>query len=85
MRKTFRRASRIDSLSKEVGKYKRPAQPSFKHNLKASFERNNLAEAWQEFEDSLIEHPRVKTQIGGIQNRRLHRFSSARTACWINI
>ena len=63
MRKTFRRASRIDSLSKEVGKYKRPAQPSFKHNLKASFERNNLAEAWQEFEDSLIEHPREDPEV----------------------
>ena len=63
MRKTFRRASRIDSLSKEVDKYKRPAQPSFKHNLKASFERNNLAEAWQEFEDSLIEHPREDPEV----------------------
>ena len=63
MRKTFRRASRIDSLSKEVGKYKRPAQPSFKHNLKVSFERNNLAEAWQEFEDSLIEHPREAPEV----------------------
>ena len=63
MRKTFRRASRIDSLSKEVDKYKRPAQPSFKHNLKISFERNNLAEAWQEFEDSLIEHPREDSEV----------------------
>ena len=63
MRKTFRRASRIDSLSKEVDKYKRPAQPSFKHNLKVSFERNNLAEAWQEFEDSLIEHPREDPEV----------------------
>ncbi len=63
MRKTFRRASRIDSLSKEVDKYKRPAQPSFKHNLKISFERNNLAEAWQEFEDSLIEHPREDPEV----------------------
>lgn len=62
-RRTFRRASRIDGLSKDVRQYNRPAQPSFKHNLKVSFERNNLGEAWQEFEDSLIEHPREAPRV----------------------
>ena len=52
--KTIRRSRLIDGLSKEVRKYKRPAQPSIKHNLKVQFERNQLAEVWQEFEDSLI-------------------------------
>ena len=56
--KTILRGRLVDSLNKEVGKYSRPAQPSAKHNLKVQFEHNQLAEAWLEFEDSLITRPR---------------------------
>ena len=52
--KTIRRSRLINGLSKEVGKYNRPAEPSIKHSLEVEFERNQLAEVWQEFSDSLI-------------------------------
>ena len=53
--KTTRRGRLIDGLSYEVGKYTRPAKPSIKHELKEKFSRNGeFAEAWQEFEDSLL-------------------------------
>ena len=58
--KTFRRRRLINSLTKETRQYNRPAQPLIKHELKEKFKRNTeLDEAWQEFEDSLIEgkHP----------------------------
>ena len=60
--KTIRRSRLIDGLSKEVSKYNRPAQPSVMHNLKVVFERNQLAESWQDFEDSLITRPRDENQ-----------------------
>ncbi|MDE0504175.1 MAG: hypothetical protein OXI86_08870, partial [Candidatus Poribacteria bacterium] len=56
--KTIRQTRLIEGLSKEVGKYNRPAEPSIKHNLEAQFKRNQLGEVWQEFEDSLIERQR---------------------------
>ena len=53
--KTARRRRLIDGLSYEVGKHTRPAQPPIKHELKGKFSRNDeFAEAWQEFEDSLL-------------------------------
>ena len=60
--KTILRGRSVDSLSKEVGKYSRPAQPSVKHNLEVEFERKNLAEVWKEFGDSLITRPRAENQ-----------------------
>ena len=52
--KTYRRRRLIDGLAKEVPN-DRPAKPEILSNLKAKFARNGeLAEVWQEFEDSLI-------------------------------
>ena len=58
--KTFRRRRLINSLTKETLQYSRPAQSSIKQELAEKFNRNKeLADAWREFEDSLIEgkHP----------------------------
>ena len=53
--KTFRRRSLIDGLSRVARAFNRPAQPSIIHELKEKFAYNGeFAEAWQEFEDSLI-------------------------------
>ncbi|MCY4657504.1 MAG: anti-phage ZorAB system protein ZorA [Gammaproteobacteria bacterium] len=50
-----RRGSLIHSLTMEVNEFDRPAQPEIRPKLKISFQRNDeLAEAWQEFDDSLI-------------------------------
>lgn len=57
--KTFRRRRLINSLTEETSQYTRPAQPSIKQQLNEKFTHTELAEAWQEFEDSLIKgkHP----------------------------
>ena len=61
--KTFRRRRLINSLTKETSQYSRPAQPSIKQELAEKFNRNKeLADAWQEFEDSLIEGKRPGNQ-----------------------
>ena len=53
--KTFRRRRLIVRLTKELRQFNRPAQPSIIHELKEKFNRNGeFAEAWQEFENSLI-------------------------------
>ena len=53
--KTGRRHSLIKGLTQELLEYENPAKPSIKHELKEKFSQNTeLAEAWQEFEDSLI-------------------------------
>ena len=53
--KTGRRYSLIKGLTQELLEYENPAKPSIKHELKEKFSHNTeLAEAWQEFEDSLI-------------------------------
>ena len=52
--KTYRRRILIDALAETVPN-DRPAKPEILSNLKAEFDRNDeLAEVWQEFEDSLI-------------------------------
>ena len=62
--RTFRRDQLINSLTKEVSKYNRPAEPSIKQTLRLKFVHNNeLAEAWQEFEDSLITRNYNEKQI----------------------
>ncbi len=61
--KTFSRCRLIDSLTKELQKFNRPIQPQIKQELKEKFAHNNeLAEAWQEFEDSLITRKRNENQ-----------------------
>ena len=56
--KTYRRRRLIDGLAKEVPN-DRPARPQITQELKEKFARNGeLAEAWQEFEDSLITRQR---------------------------
>ena len=57
--KIFRRRRLINTLTKETRQYNSPAQPSIKQNLYEKFNSTELAEAWQEFQDSLIEgkHP----------------------------
>ena len=53
--RTFFQHRLINGLTKEVGKYNRPAQPQIKQELHEEFVRKGeLTEAWQEFEDSLI-------------------------------
>ena len=53
--KTGRRYSLIKGLTQELLEYENPAKPSIKHELKEKFSHNTeLAEAWQQFEDSLI-------------------------------
>ena len=53
--KTSFRCRLIDTLTKEARKYDRPVQPSIKQELKSKFDRNKeLADAWREFEDSLV-------------------------------
>ena len=62
--KTFRRRRLINSLTKETHQYSRPAQPSIKQELTEKFNRNKeLADAWQEFEDSLITRDHNENQI----------------------
>ena len=66
--KTFFRCRLIDGLTNEARKpkYNRPVQPSIKQELKTEFDRNReLADAWREFEDSLIEgkHPENKEVV----------------------
>ena len=55
--RTFLRRRLINGLTREVRKYDRPAQPQNLEELKEKFSgKGELAEAWQEFEDSLITH-----------------------------
>ena len=62
--KTFRRCRLINSLTKETLQYSRPAQLSIKQELTEKFNRNKeLADAWQEFEDSLITRDHNENQI----------------------
>ena len=66
--KTFFRCRLIDGLTNEARKpkYERPVQPSIKQELKTEFDCNKeLADAWREFEDSLIKgkHPENKEVV----------------------
>ena len=55
--RTFLQRRLINGLSQEVRQYDKPAQPAYLHELKEKFSsKDELAEAWQEFEDSLITH-----------------------------
>ena len=61
---TFRRRRLINGLTKEVRGYDKPAQPAIKQELEEKFNRNSeLAEAWQEFENSLITRQRENREI----------------------
>ena len=60
--KTYRRRILIDGLAETVPN-DRPAKPEILPNLKSEFDRNDeLAEVWQEFEDSLITRQFKKNQ-----------------------
>ena len=60
---TFRQCHLVKNLTQELQKFNRPAQPQIKQELKEKFAHNNeLAEAWQEFEDSLIIRKRNENQ-----------------------
>lgn len=52
--KIFIRYRLIKSLTRKIHQFERPAQPSILQELKEEFDRKKFAEAWQEFEDSLI-------------------------------
>ena len=61
---TFRQCRLIKNLTQELQKFSRPAQPQIKQELKEKFAHNNeFAEAWQEFEDSLITRKRNENQV----------------------
>lgn len=50
-----RRGGLIHRLTSEISEFSRPARPDIRPKLKSSFSLNHeLAEAWQEFDDSLI-------------------------------
>lgn len=57
--KIYRRRRLIKNLTNETRQHNSPAQPSIKQQLNEKFKSTQLAEAWQEFEDSLIvgKHP----------------------------
>lgn len=62
--KTSFRCRLIDSLTNEARKYDRPVQPSIKQELKSKFDRNKeLADAWREFEDSLVTRNQNENQM----------------------
>ena len=62
--RTVYRYRLIKGLVEEVNNYARPAQPPIKQQLKEKFDHNSeLAEAWQEFEDSLITRNHHENQI----------------------
>ena len=55
--RTFLQRRLINGLTQEVRQYDRPAQPQNLEELKENFSgKGEFAEAWQEFEDSLITH-----------------------------
>ena len=61
--KTSRRRRYINSLGNAVREFNRPARPEILPRLKEKFDRNGeFAEAWQEFEDSLITRQRDQDQ-----------------------
>ena len=60
--KIFRRRRLINNLIKETRQYNSPAQPSIKQQLNEKFKSTELAEAWQEFENSLIEGKNPENQ-----------------------
>ena len=61
---TFRQRRLINGLIKDVREYDSPAQSSIKQELKERFNRNSeLAETWQEFENSLITRQRENREI----------------------
>ena len=60
---TIRRRRLIDGLTQKVLNYDRPPQPRIKQELKREFDRKReFAEAWQEFEDSLIKRERNENE-----------------------
>ena len=53
----------IRSLTRKIRQFNKPAKPSIKQQLKEEFDRKvKFAEAWQEFEDSLITRQRDENQ-----------------------
>ena len=51
----YLRSNLIKDLTRKISQFERPAQPSILQELKEEFDRKTkFAEAWQEFEDSLI-------------------------------
>ena len=53
----------IRSLTRKIRQFNRPAQPSIKQQLEQDFARKiEFAEAWQEFEDSLVTRQRDENQ-----------------------
>ena len=75
LRKTIRRSRLINSLAKQVNQHDRPAKPEVLPKLKESFDRNiEFAEAWQEFENSLITRQR---EHHGIQEDIVYKTDEA--------
>jgi len=60
--KTVRRRSLIDGLTKEVSQYSKPASPKILRDLKDKFKLDELSEAWQEFENSLVTREQNKNR-----------------------
>ena len=61
--KTSRRRRYVNGLGRAVRKFSRPAHPEILPRLSEEFNRNGeFAEAWQEFEDSLITRQRDQNQ-----------------------
>ncbi len=61
--KIYLRYRLIRSLTRKIREFNSPAQPSILQELKEGFDRKaEFAEAWQEFEDSLITRQRNENQ-----------------------
>ncbi len=73
--KTIRRARLISSLANQVNQHGAPARPEVLPKLKEAFDRNiEFAEAWQEFENSLITRQR---QLHGTQEDIVYKTDEA--------
>ena len=61
--KTIRRAGLISDLVNQVSQHAKPAKPEILPSLKMAFDDNSeLAEVWQEFQNSLITRPTKENQ-----------------------
>ena len=73
--KTIRRAGLISDLVNQVSQHAKPAKPEILPSLKMAFDDNSeLAEVWQEFQNSLITRPTKENQERIVYKKTRHPF-----------
>ena len=73
----------IRSLTRKIRQFNRPAQPSIKQQLEQDFARKiEFAEAWQEFEDSLVTRQRDENQEVVYKTDEASYFFSEESSPW---